>query len=44
MTDHTKTFELSKHQFEDTISLEQAYKVSAHHAIISVKADGEIQP
>lgn len=44
MNDHTKTFELSKYRFEDTISLEQAYKIPAHHAIISVRAGGEMQP
>lgn len=44
MNDHTRTFELSKHRFEETISLEQAYKIPAHHAIISVRAGGEMQP
>ncbi|MGM2864046.1 ATP-binding protein [Bacillus cereus group sp. Bce021] len=44
MNDHTKTFELSKYRFEDTISLEQAFKIPAHHAIISVRAGGEMQP
>ncbi|EEM44231.1 hypothetical protein P4G85_15275 [Bacillus cereus] len=44
MNDHTKTFELSKHRFEDTISLEQAHKIPAHHAIISVRAGEEMQP
>ncbi|PEA83782.1 ATP-binding protein [Bacillus pseudomycoides] len=44
MNDHTKTFELSKYRFEDTISLEQAYKIPAYHAIISVRAGGEMQP
>lgn len=42
--DHTKTFDLSKHRFEDTIPLEDAYKIPAHHAIISVRAAGEMQP
>lgn len=42
--DHTKTFELSKHRFEDTIPLDQAYRLPDHHAIISVRAAGEIQP
>jgi len=41
--DHTKTFDLSKHRFEDTIPLEQAYKLPDHHAIISVRAGGEMQ-
>lgn len=44
MNDHTKTFELSKHRFEETISLEDAYRLPAHHAIISVRAEGELQP
>ncbi len=44
MNDHTKTFDLSKHRFEDVIPLEEAYKTPAHHAIISVRADGDIQP
>ncbi|MEH6891869.1 ATP-binding protein [Bacillus sp. JJ864] len=44
MNDHTRTFELSKHRFEETISLEQAYKIPAYHAIISVRAGGEVQP
>jgi uncharacterized pyridoxamine 5'-phosphate oxidase family protein len=42
--DHTKTFELSKHRFEDTIPLEQAYRLPDHHAIISVRAAGDVQP
>ncbi|XKK29720.1 hypothetical protein HFP64_28175 [Bacillus sp. AC79A.1] len=44
MNDHTKTFELSKHRFEDTISLEQAYKIPAHHSIISVRAVEKCNP
>jgi hypothetical protein len=44
MNDHTKTFDLSKHRFEDTIPIEQAYKLPAHHAIISVRAGKELQP
>ncbi|QFR56343.1 ATPase domain protein [Bacillus phage 049ML001] len=44
MNDHTKTFEMSKHRFEDTVPLEEAYKIPAHHAIISVRAAGEMQP
>lgn len=44
MNDHTKTFDLSKHRFEDTIPLEEAYKTPTHHAIISVRAGGEMQP
>jgi hypothetical protein len=44
MNDHIKTFDLSKHRFEDTIPLEQAYKLPAHYAIISVRAGKELQP
>jgi len=44
MNDHTKTFDLSKHRFTDTIPLEEAYKLPAHHAIISVRAANELQP
>lgn len=44
MNDHTKTFDLSKHRFDDTIPLEEAYKLPAHHAIISVRAAGDMQP
>jgi hypothetical protein len=44
MNDHTKTFELSKHRFEDVIPLEEAYRLPEHHAIISVRAGGELQP
>src|SRR5690554_817765 len=44
MNDHTKTFDLSRHRFEDTIPLEDAYKLPAHHAIISVRAANELQP
>lgn len=44
MNDHTKTFDLSKHRFEETIPLDEAYKLPAHYAIISVRAAGEMQP
>jgi hypothetical protein len=44
MNDHLRTFELSKHRFEDTIPMEQAVKLPAHHAIISVRAGKEMQP
>lgn len=44
MNDYTKTFDQSKHRFEDTIPLEDAYKLPAHHAIISVRANNELQP
>jgi hypothetical protein len=43
MNDHLRTFELSKHRFEDTIPMEQAVKLTAHHAIISVRAGKEMQ-
>lgn len=42
--DHTTTFDKSKHRFEDTISLDDAYRTPKHHAIISVRAGGELQP
>lgn len=41
--DHIKTFDLSKHRFEETIPLEGAYKLPNHHAIISVRAGNELQ-
>jgi hypothetical protein len=44
MNDHTKTFDLSRSRIEDTIPLEDAYKLPAHYAIISVRAGGEMQP
>lgn len=44
MNDHTKTFDLSRHRFEDSIPVEDAYKLPAHHSIISVRADNELQP
>lgn len=44
MNDHTKTFDMSKHRFEDTIPIEEAYKLPAHHAIVSVRTAGELQP
>lgn len=44
MNDHTKTFDLSKHRFEDTIPLDDAYRLPTRHAIISVRAAGEMQP
>lgn len=44
MNDHSKTFDLSRHRFEDTIPIEDAYKLPAHHAIISVRAANELQP
>lgn len=42
--DHTKTYELSKHRFEDTIPMEEATKLPRHHAIVSLRVDGELQP
>lgn len=44
MNDHTKTFDLSRHRFEETIPIEDAYKLPAYHAIISVRANNELQP
>lgn len=44
MNDHLRTFELSRHRFEDTIPMEQAVRLPKHHAIISVRAGGELQP
>ena len=42
--DHLKTFELSKHRFEDTLPMDQATHLPNHYAIISVRADNELQP
>lgn len=42
--DHKKTFELSEHRFSDTIPLEEAVKIPVHHAIVSVRAGGDLQP
>lgn len=42
--DHLKTFEMSKHRFEDTIELDQAIKLPDHYAIASIRAGGELQP
>lgn len=44
MNDYKKTFDLSSHRFEDTIPIEDAYKLPAHHAIVSVRAGSELQP
>lgn len=43
MNDHTITFDLAKHRFEDTIPIEEAVKLPAHHAIVSIRAAGELQ-
>ena len=43
MNDHKKTFELSAHRLDPTITVEDACKMPAHHAIISVRAGGELQ-
>ncbi|MCF2939057.1 ATP-binding protein [Paenibacillus alkaliterrae] len=43
MNDHIKTFELSKHRLEPTITVDEAGRLPAHHAIISVRAGGEMQ-
>ena len=42
--DYTKTFDLSRHRFEDSIPIEDAYRLPTHHAIISVRASNELQP
>lgn len=42
--DHLKTFEMSKHRFEDTIDLDQAIGLPERHAIASIRAGGELQP
>jgi hypothetical protein len=44
MNDYTKTFDVAKNRFEDTIPLEEAYRIPEHHAIVSVRAGGEMQP
>lgn len=44
MNDFTKTFDLSRNRFDEQIPLEEAYKLPAHYAIISVRAAGEMQP
>ncbi|MGO4890261.1 ATP-binding protein [Anaerobacillus sp. MEB173] len=41
--DHTKTFELSKHRLEPTITVEDASRLPVHHAIVSVRAGKGIQ-
>lgn len=41
--DHIKTFELSKHRLEPTITLEDASKLPRFHAIVSVRAGGDLQ-
>ncbi|MGE6488484.1 ATP-binding protein [Paenisporosarcina sp. NPDC076898] len=42
--DHLKTFELSKHRFEDTLPMDQATHLPNHYAIVSVRAAKELQP
>lgn len=42
--DHLKTFELSRHRFEDAIELDDAVRLPEHHAIASIRANGELQP
>lgn len=44
MNDYIKTFDDVKHRFEETIPLEDAYKLPEHHAIISVRTKGGMQP
>ncbi|PFW93905.1 ATP-binding protein [Bacillus pseudomycoides] len=41
--DHIKTFELSKHRLEPTITIEDASKLPRFHAIVSVRAGGDLQ-
>lgn len=41
---HEKTFELSRARFEDQIPMEQAIRLPLHYAIVSLQADGEMQP
>ncbi|PGA76474.1 ATP-binding protein [Bacillus pseudomycoides] len=41
--DHIKTFELSKHRLEPTITTEDASKLPRFHAIVSVRAGGDLQ-
>ncbi|MBU8908465.1 ATP-binding protein [Desertibacillus haloalkaliphilus] len=41
--DHTKTFELSKHRLEPTITIEDASRLPMHYAIVSVRAGKEMQ-
>lgn len=42
--DHQKTFELSKHRFEDTVPLDDAVRLPMHHAIVSLRVGGDLQP
>ena len=42
--DHHRTFELSAHRFEDSLPLEQAVRLPDHYAIVSLRADGDLQP
>lgn len=41
--DHMKTFELSRHRLEPTISIEDAARLPRFHAIISVRVGGDLQ-
>ena len=41
--DHIKTFELSQHRLEPTISIDDAARLPRFHAIISVRAGGDLQ-
>jgi hypothetical protein len=43
MNDHKKTFELSEHRLQPTITVEEATRLPAHYAIMSVRAGGELQ-
>lgn len=41
--DHIRTFELSRHRLEPTITVEEAARLPVYHAIVSVRAAGEMQ-
>lgn len=41
--DHIKTFELSQHRLDPTISIDDAARLPRFHAIISVRAGGDLQ-
>lgn len=43
MNDHKKTFELSEHRLQPTLTVDDATRLPAHHAIISVRAGGNMQ-
>ncbi|PEZ01833.1 ATP-binding protein [Bacillus sp. AFS018417] len=41
--DHIKTFELSRHRLEPTITIEDASRLPRFHSIVSVRAGGDLQ-